>query len=188
MITLKSKIRVVKVNKKSSSPAFKGLKIGDVIEMSIPVKAVGGDRGSTHAAYIKCLNTRTQQESHLSFNQIEKTLECVEYEELPCGWYNPKPVNQDRDLEMGGVNWRSFLYGESELECEDKYDKALLLTVCGKNGIDTGDIDMAEPYWYVKNRYLQTTKYSCEEESICDVWMVKNFVAEHVVRGESRNE
>lgn len=84
MLTLKTTATVTKINRKSSSPCFKDLKIGDVIEFSIPIKNVGrkcGRRGSL-AAYILCHNRRTNAESELSFNQIEKVLECCELEEV----------------------------------------------------------------------------------------------------------
>lgn len=83
MLTLKTTVTVTKINRKSSSPCFKDLKIGDVIKFSIPIKNVGRSgayRGSL-AAYILCHNCRTNVESKLSFNQIEKVLECCELEE-----------------------------------------------------------------------------------------------------------
>lgn len=79
-MTLKTIAKCTKIHKKSQSPAFKDLEIGDQIEFSIEIKAVGWNRGS-HAAYIKCLNPKTQNESKLSFNQIGKTLDCFEFEE-----------------------------------------------------------------------------------------------------------
>lgn len=84
MLTLRTTATVTKINRKSSSPCFKNLQLGDVIEFSIPIKNVGrkcGRRGSL-AAYILCHNRRTNAESELSFNQIEKVLECCELEEI----------------------------------------------------------------------------------------------------------
>lgn len=80
-MTLKTTGTCTKIHKKSQSPAFKDLQIGDKIEFSIEIKAVGRNRGS-HAAYIICLNPKTQNESKLSFNQIGKTLDCFEFEEI----------------------------------------------------------------------------------------------------------
>ena len=80
-MTLKTTGTCTKIHKKSQSPAFKDLQIGDQIEFSIEIKAVGRNRGS-HAAYILCLNPKTQNESKLSFNQIGKTLDCFEFEEI----------------------------------------------------------------------------------------------------------
>lgn len=81
MLTLRTTAAVAKINRKSSSPCFKDLKIGDVIEFSVPIVKVGRHRG-TYATYILCHNCRTNVESQLSFNQIEKILECCELEEL----------------------------------------------------------------------------------------------------------
>ena len=81
MLTLKTTATVTKINRKSSSPCFKDLKIGDVIEFSVPIIRVDRHRG-TYATYILCHNCRTDVESQLSFNQIEKVLECCELEEL----------------------------------------------------------------------------------------------------------
>lgn len=80
-MTLKTTGTCTKIHKKSQSPAFKDLQIGDQIEFSIEIKAVGRNRGS-HAEYIICLNPKTQNESKLSFNQIGKTLDCFEFEEI----------------------------------------------------------------------------------------------------------
>ena len=83
MLTLKTIAIVTKINRKSSSPCFKDLKVGDTIEFSIPIKRVGkrDSHGGSLAAYIFCHNCRTDVESQLSFNQIEKVLECCELEE-----------------------------------------------------------------------------------------------------------
>lgn len=84
MLTLRTTATVTKINRKSSSPCFKGLKVGDVIEFSVPIQAVGrrSSRRGSLATYILCHNCRTDTESELSFNQIEKVLECCELEEF----------------------------------------------------------------------------------------------------------
>lgn len=71
--------KCIKVHKKSSSPAFKDLQEGDVIEFSIEIERVGVGRGGSHAAYIKCINTKTLLQSKLSFNQIGRVLENFEF-------------------------------------------------------------------------------------------------------------
>ena len=83
MLTLRTTATVTKINRKSSSPCFKDLKIGDVIEFIVPIQAVGRSSGyrNTLATYILCHNCRTDTESELSFNQIKKVLECCELEE-----------------------------------------------------------------------------------------------------------
>ena len=80
MLTLRTTATVTKINRKSSSPCFKDLKVGDVIEFNVPIFRVGRNRG-TYATYILCHNCRTNVESQLSFNQIEKVLKCCELEE-----------------------------------------------------------------------------------------------------------
>ena len=74
---LKCKATCTKVHKRSQSPAFKDLKYGDMIEFSIEIKRTG-----RFVAYIRCFNPQTKAESKLSFNQIVKTLECFEFEEV----------------------------------------------------------------------------------------------------------
>lgn len=81
MLILKTTAIVTKINRKSTSPCFKDLKVSDVIEFSVPIVRVGRHRG-TYATYILCHNCRTDVESQLSFNQIEKVLECCELEEI----------------------------------------------------------------------------------------------------------
>lgn len=96
MLTLKTIATVIKINHKSSSPCFKNLKVGDVIEFSVPIQSVGrsGDYRGTLAAYILCHNCRTDVESTLSFNQIEKVLECCELEEAKMAFIIPKILDK----------------------------------------------------------------------------------------------
>lgn len=72
----------INIYKKSSSPAFRDLKIGDVINFSINIESVGKTSHGTHAAYINCYNPRTNQASSLSFNQIERVLANFEFREI----------------------------------------------------------------------------------------------------------
>ena len=72
--------RCKKVNKKSQSPAFKGLAEGDIIEFSTEIKAVGRNR-STYATYIKCFNPISKEVSELSFNQIGRVLSNFEFKQ-----------------------------------------------------------------------------------------------------------
>jgi hypothetical protein len=72
--------RCTKVNKKSQSPAFKGLMIGDIIKFSTVIEAVGRNKG-TYATYIRCFNPASNEVSELSFNQIERVLNNFEFEQ-----------------------------------------------------------------------------------------------------------
>jgi len=79
---LKCTAKCIKVNKKSSSPAFMNLEVNDLIEFSIDIEYVGVSRGGSHAAYIICKNPKTLLQSKLSFNQIERVLANFEFEEI----------------------------------------------------------------------------------------------------------
>lgn len=81
MLTLRTTATVTKINRKSSSPCFKNLQVGDVIEFSVPISYAGYSRNGTCATYIRCYNKRTNAESRLSFNQLDRVLECCELEE-----------------------------------------------------------------------------------------------------------
>ena len=76
-MTLRCKAECTKVHKKSKSPAFEEIQVGDVIDFSIEIKSVKGC-----AAYITCNNLRTNMVSRLSFNQIVRTLDRFEFKEL----------------------------------------------------------------------------------------------------------
>lgn len=78
MLTLRTTATVTKINRKSSSPCFKDLKVGGVIEFSVPIKHAGYASYDTCATYIRCHNKRTNTESRLSFHQLDRVLECCE--------------------------------------------------------------------------------------------------------------
>lgn len=69
-----------KIIKRSQSPAFKGLAIGDVLVFSTEIRAVGRNK-STYATYIKCFNPCTKEVSELSFNQVGRVLSNFEFEQ-----------------------------------------------------------------------------------------------------------
>lgn len=82
------------------------------------------------------------------------------------------------------VNWRSFLSGESELECKSVSDVNKLWEVCNKNKINCDYLDKNEwlyesSYWYIKDRCLYITKYTLEPDSVCDCWTVKDYIENH---------
>lgn len=80
-MTLKTQAKCIKVLKKSASPAFQDIRVGDTIFFSCDIKACGRNK-STYATYICCKNERTGEESNLSFNQIERVLKNFEFEEI----------------------------------------------------------------------------------------------------------
>lgn len=118
-MTLKTTAICTKIHKKSQSPAFKDLQVGDKIEFSIEVKAVGRNRGS-YAAYINCLNLKTHSGSKLSFNQIGRTLDCFEFEE-----YNDniddvldKIEAKEPEVFYAGGNWDLYKAGFTDAKRE----------------------------------------------------------------------
>lgn len=88
MLTLRTTATITKINRKSSSPCFKNLKVGEVIEFSVPISYAGYGSHGTCATYIRCYNRRTNAESRLSFNQLDRVLECCELEENNNGVSN----------------------------------------------------------------------------------------------------
>jgi hypothetical protein len=79
-IILKSDtITIIKINKKSKAKMFESLKVGDKIEFSVPVKAVGRN-GGTYATYIKVTNIKTGESTSGSFNQLPVILKAFEFE------------------------------------------------------------------------------------------------------------
>lgn len=127
-MTLKTIAICKKKHKKSQSPAFKDLEVGDQIEFSIEIKAVGRNRGS-HAAYINCLNPKTRNESKLSFNQIGKTLDCFEFEEInqDCEKILDEIEAKEPEVFYTGGNWGLYKDGfmDAKREICDLLNKAL---------------------------------------------------------------
>ena len=80
-MTLKTIAKCTKIYKKSGSPAFKDIIVGDKILFSCDIKPCGRNK-STYATYICCKNERTGEESNLSFNQIQRVLKNFEFEEM----------------------------------------------------------------------------------------------------------
>lgn len=73
-----------KVLNKSTSPAFKGLQVGDTINFSVEIQRAGrrNDRRSgSYATYILCENPKTKETSILSFNQLARVMNNFEFEE-----------------------------------------------------------------------------------------------------------
>ena len=78
---LKCKAKCTEIHKKSQSPAFKNLIVGDVIEFSTEI-AHNNRSWSGSATYIDCYNPRTDEHSDLSFNQLSNILKSFEFEEI----------------------------------------------------------------------------------------------------------
>lgn len=116
-MTLKTTAICKKIHKKSQSPAFKDLQIGDQIEFSIEIKAVGRNRGS-YAAYINCLNLKTHDESKLSFNQISRTLDCFEFEEINQDYKKILDEIESKEPEVFYAGGRWDLYKDGFMDAK----------------------------------------------------------------------
>lgn len=74
-IILRSKVlQVAKVESKTQAKLFKDLAVGDKIQLSVPVKYAGSNRGRTYASYIKVENIGTGEKVYRSFNQLPMLL------------------------------------------------------------------------------------------------------------------
>ena len=73
--------KCIRIYKKSSSPAFKDMEVGDKILFSCEIEPAGRTK-TTYAKYLCCQNQRTGNNSYLSFNQIDRVLKNFEFEEL----------------------------------------------------------------------------------------------------------
>ena len=82
MFELKSDIlEVVKVNKKTNAELFKGLKVGDKIQLIVDTSKVGrvGNTTKTKAKHITIVNVCTNETRTITFNRIDKMLSCFEF-------------------------------------------------------------------------------------------------------------
>lgn len=69
----------VAVKKKTSTKMFSKVKVGDEVVFSVPVKAVGGNRGNTYAVGTRCVSKRIVEVKGLTFNEIGRVLDCFEF-------------------------------------------------------------------------------------------------------------
>lgn len=123
-MTLKTTAICKKIHKKSQSPAFKDLQVGDQIEFSIEIKAVGRNRGS-HAAYINCLNPKTQNENKLSFNQIGRTLDFFEFEEMNQDYEKILDEIETKEPEVFYAGGRWDLYKDGFMDAKREISNLL---------------------------------------------------------------
>lgn len=82
VLNLKCEAICTDIKKKSQSPAFRGLQIGDKMLFSVSMNKAGGGRRGTYAKYINCYNYKTKEVSELSFNQIGNVMKNFEFEEI----------------------------------------------------------------------------------------------------------
>ena len=81
------------------------------------------------------------------------------------------------------ISWFGFTSGEVELACMSYEDAKLLLDVCQRSGIGCEHVSasdyQAEPFWYVKDAELVITRYTLENDSICECSSVSDYIFEH---------
>jgi len=86
-------------------------------------------------------------------------------------------------LPQTDINWSGFLGGFAELQCETLEDAQTLMQVCNDNHIECSHISAEtfknEPYWYVRNNFLEITRYSCDNEQIDSCWTVSEYMEDH---------
>ena len=75
---LRTIAKCTKIIKKSASPAFQNIQIGDKILFSCDIKPSGRNK----SAYVCCKNERTGGESNLTLYQIQRVLKNFEFEEM----------------------------------------------------------------------------------------------------------
>ena len=82
VLNLKCEAICTDIKKKSQSPAFRDLEIGDKMLFSVSMNEAGSGRSGTYAKYINCYNYKTKEVSQLSFNQIGNVIKNFEFEEI----------------------------------------------------------------------------------------------------------
>ena len=71
------------IKKPTKTQMFQNICIGDIIDFSVRLGAVGSSRGRSYAVCITCENQRTGEvNKNLSFNQIDRVLDNFEFEEI----------------------------------------------------------------------------------------------------------
>lgn len=71
----------VAINKKTKARVFANIKVGSLVKFSVPIEAVGYNRGRTYAVAIECMNVATGECTTFTFNEIERVLKCFEFEQ-----------------------------------------------------------------------------------------------------------
>ena len=82
------------------------------------------------------------------------------------------------------INFENFILGEDGIEVQSIDEALSLIEICIDNNIDCSFITPSdyedEPYWYVKDRTLNITKYYSDmADCVCSTWTYSDFVEEH---------
>jgi hypothetical protein len=80
-LTMKSeKVRVSKILKFSKAKMFQGIEVGDLIQLSVKPKHVGGSKGRTYAVDVRIDNLTKNEHVYKTFNTLGM-LENFEFKE-----------------------------------------------------------------------------------------------------------
>lgn len=78
-ILLNSKVlQIIAIKKKTSAVLFKDLKIGDLIQISVPVEKVGTSRGRSYSVNLKITHLKDNSSVLKTFNEISSILSCFD--------------------------------------------------------------------------------------------------------------
>lgn len=83
-IVLKSKpLKVVKILKKSKARMFENVEVGDILEISVPIKHVGRNNRASRTVDFEVLNlSKSPDRTYKTVNQLPSLLENLKLEEL----------------------------------------------------------------------------------------------------------
>lgn len=81
-LTMRSnKVEIIKIVKKTQAEMFKDIEVGDVIQLSVLPKSVGGSRGRTYAVDVRIDNLTKNAYTYKTFNTLGM-LDNFEYREV----------------------------------------------------------------------------------------------------------
>lgn len=72
------KLLVLDIKRKTKAKMFRDVKVGDILQLSVPIEYVGSNRGRSYAVDIKVKNLNSGQVAYKTFNQITSLLNCFE--------------------------------------------------------------------------------------------------------------
>lgn len=77
------KYRVLKILKRTNAKMFKDIRVGDIIQFSVPIRRAGGNRGKSYSVDIEVENlSRESNTAYKTFNQLPKLLTSFEIEQV----------------------------------------------------------------------------------------------------------
>ena len=76
------KLLVLDIKRKTKAKMFRDVKVGDILQLSVPIEYVGSNRGRSYAVDIKVKNLNSGQVAYKTFNQITSLLNCFEIKEI----------------------------------------------------------------------------------------------------------